>query len=123
MARDTLPAEFRPRFLDHLDGRTRTAQILRQRLANLEADLGGDLSYQQASLTRRVIWIESWLETQEARAAEGEEVSIGQQVQALNSLIGLYRILGIERKAKDVPSLQDYLRQRAAEKAEAGDAE
>jgi len=112
MTCDTLPDRFTPRFLDRLDGRTQAARALRQRLAELESDLGGELSYQQSSLARRVIWLESWLETQEAKAAEGEDVAIGQQVQAINSLIGLYRILGIERRARDVPDLQTWMKNR-----------
>ena len=113
MTCDTLPDRFTPRFLDRLDGRTSAARALRQRLAELESDLGGELSYQQGSLARRVIWLESWLETQEAKAADGEDVQIGQQVQAINSLIGLYRILGIARQARDVPTLQQYLKSKA----------
>jgi len=117
MPRDTLPSEFKPRFLDTLDGRTQAARNLRQRLAELSSDLGGEdhLSYAQRSLCRRVIWLESWLETQEAKAAEGEDINIGQQVQAMNSLLGILRTLGLERRARDVtPDLQTYLRQREA---------
>ena len=116
MPRDTLPAEFRPRFLDALDGRTQTAKVLRQRLTEIQGDLGGEgsLSYAKRSLARRAVWLESWIETQEVKAADGDEIAIGQQVQAVNSLIGLLKTLGLERKAKDVPSLQQYLAQREA---------
>jgi hypothetical protein len=112
---DTIPSEFTPRFLEHLDGRTVTARILRERLDNLQNDLGGEahLSYQQRSLCRRAIWLETVIETSEAQAATGEAVDIGKQVQALNSLIGLYRALGLERKARDVPDLQAYLARKA----------
>lgn len=114
MPRDTLPAEFRPRFLDTLDGRTQTAKVLRQRLAEIQDDLGGEgaLSYAKRSLARRAVWLEAWLETQEANAAEGGEINIGQQVQAVNSLIGLLKTLGLERKARDIPSLRDYMEAR-----------
>jgi len=114
MPRDTLPAEFRPRFLDTLDGRTQTAKVLRQRLAEIQDDIGGEdsLSYAKRSLARRAVWLESWIETQECKAADGEEVAIGQQVQAVNSLIGLYRTLGLERVARDIPSLRDYMEAR-----------
>jgi hypothetical protein len=121
MTCETLPDRFTPRFLDRLDGRTQAARILRQRLAELQSDLGGDLSYQQASLTKRCIWLESWIETQEAKAAEGEDVSIGQQVQALNSLLGLYRTLGLERKAREVPDLASYLAKKASDKDNANE--
>ena len=121
MTRETLPAEFKPKFLDHLDGRTQAARMLRRRLAELQADLGGEeqLSYAKRALCRRVIWLESFLETQEAKAAEGGEVNIGQQVQAINSLVGLLKALGLERRAREVPDLRQYLADKAAEKSEA----
>ena len=111
---NVLPEEFSPRFLDALDGRTVVAKTLRARLSEIQADLGGEdqLSYAQRSLARRAVWLESWLETQEAAAAEGEQVDIGRQIQALNALIGLWRTLGLERRQKNAPSLQEYLRQK-----------
>lgn len=114
--KDTLPERFRPQFIDQLDGRTQTARVLRERLESLERDLGGDLSYQKQSLTRRTIWLESWIETQEAKAAQGEDIDIARQVQAMNSLIGLYRLLGIERQARDALTLHEYLADRARQK-------
>ena len=116
MPRETIPNEFTPRFIDALDQRTVAARTLRQRLAEIHSDMGGEdrLSYAQRSIARRVVWLESWLETQEARAAEGEEIDMGRQSQALNTLLGMFKTLGIERKAKDAPSLTDYLRQREA---------
>ena len=112
----TMPTEFTPRFLEHMDGRTVAARTLRQRLAEIHADLGGEasLSYAQRSLCRRAVWLESWIETQEAKAAEGADIDIGRQTQALNALLGLWRTLGLERRAKVAPNLQDYLRQREA---------
>lgn len=115
MARDTaMPTEFTPRFLEHLDGRTVAARTMRHRLVELHNDLGGEaaLSYQQKVICRRIIWLESWIETMEAHAAEGEDVDIGKQVQALNSLIGCLKALGLERRSRDVPDLQTYLKQR-----------
>ena len=41
--KDTLPAEFTPQFLDYLDGRTRAAQALKTRLAEIQADLPSHL--------------------------------------------------------------------------------
>lgn len=109
---NVLPEEFTPKFLDQLDGRTVVARTLRARLGEIMGDLGGEeqLSHAQRSLARRAVWLESWLETQEAAAAEGEQVDIGRQVQALNALIGLWRTLGLERRQKNAPSLQEYLK-------------
>ncbi|MCC5982706.1 MAG: hypothetical protein JJU26_13415 [Oceanicaulis sp.] len=107
---------FEPRFLEHLDGRTVAARVLRQRLAEIHADLGGEssLSYAQRSLVRQAVWLESWLESQHAEAATGKAVDIGRMTQALNSLLGLWRTIGIERRARDVPDLQTYLGRKAS---------
>jgi hypothetical protein len=109
-----IPADFTPRFLEHLDGRTIAAKVLRQRLEEYQEDLGGEasLSYAQKSLAKRAIWLETYLETSEAMAATGETVDIGKQVQALNSYLGILRTLGLERRAKEVPDLQTYLKKR-----------
>lgn len=110
-----IPTQFEPRFLEHMDQRTVAARELRQRLNAITDDLGGadQLSYARRSLVRRAVWLESWLETQEAKAAQGEDVDIGRQTQALNALLGLYKTIGLERRAKEVPSLHDYLNQKA----------
>lgn len=110
----TIPDHFEPRFLDDLDGRSNVTRRLRHRVAQLHSDLGGEdrLSYAQRSLCLRAIWLESWLEAREVDAAEGRPIDIGKQIQALNTLLGLWRTLGLERKARDVPDLQSYLRGR-----------
>lgn len=109
---NVLPEEFTPKFLDQLDGRTVVARTLRARLGEIMGDLGGEdqLSYAQRSLARRAVWLESWIETQEAEAADGKQVDIGRQVQALNSLVGLWRTLGLERRQKNAPSLREYIK-------------
>ena len=111
---DALPADFSPRFLDHMDGRTVAARELRRRLDEVHQDLGGadSLSYSVRSLVRRAIWLESWLESQEALAAEGHDIDVGKQTSALNTLLGIWKSLGLERRAKDVPSLRQYAEQR-----------
>jgi hypothetical protein len=82
----------------------------------LQTDLGGrdQLSYQQRSLTKRAIWMEAIIEQQEIALSKGEEVDQGKLTQAVNSLIGLLKTLGLERRAKDVPSLAEYLATRAS---------
>lgn len=117
MSKYTLPNDFTPRFLESLDGRTIAARMLRERLAEVQSDLGGadSLSYAQRSIARRAIWLESWLETQEFHAAKGQQIDIGRQTQALNTLLGLFRAIGLERRARDVPSLHEYLAHRQSE--------
>ncbi|QJQ98213.1 hypothetical protein [Halomonas sp. PGE1] len=103
------PRQFEPQWLTALDGRTAVAQEMRRRFDEVSADLGGDLSYLTRSLVSRYLWQEFWIQTQEQALAEGQEVDIGRYTQAVNAASGLAAKLGLERKARDVPSLSDYL--------------
>jgi hypothetical protein len=97
-----LPSRYDEGFLDGLDGRFRIAREVRDRLAVVHADLGGEahLSYLQRSLAKRYVWLELHHEADEARLARGEAVNLGAHVQRLNSMIGVARILGIERQRR-----------------------
>ena len=111
-----LPERYSEDWLAKLDGRTAIARVIRDRLEDLQTDLGGrdQLSYQQRSLTKRAVWMECIIEQQEIALSRGEAVDQGKLTQAVNSLIGLLKTLGLERKAKDVPTLQQYLASRAS---------
>ena len=39
----------------------------------------------------------------------GEPLDVGSYIQAFNSIIGAYRFLGIERKARSVRTLRDVM--------------
>jgi hypothetical protein len=114
-----VPDRFQAGWLDNLDGRLGLARELRQRFDALTGDLGGadQLSYQQRSLCERALWLEYWLSQQEQTLAAGGEFNVGQWVQASNSLQGIFSKLGLQRVAKEVPSLAEYAAARAAEKA------
>ncbi len=111
-----LPERYSEDWLAKLDGRTAIARVIRDRLEDLQTDLGGrdQLSYQQRSLTKRAVWMEAVIEQQELALARGEPVDQGKLTQSVNSLIGLLKTLGLERKAQDVPTLAEYLRNREA---------
>lgn len=105
------PDKFAPGWLSDLDGRTGIAQTMRGRYAEMTSDLGGadSLSLAQRLLVERALWLTYWLETQEAALAQGQEFDVGKWIQAANGLQGILAKLGLERKARDVPSLTDYL--------------
>ncbi|OLO10633.1 hypothetical protein BTW10_13075 [Chromohalobacter japonicus] len=109
-----IPEKFAPGYMGDLDGRTGIAQMMRERYASMTSDLGGpeNLSYAQRSLVERALWLEFWLQRQEVELAKGESFDVGKWVQAANGLQGILTKLGLERKAKDVPNLSDYLAQR-----------
>ena len=113
-----IPDKFSPGYLAALDGRTAIAQDMRARWAAMTADLGGEatLSYAQRSLVERALWLEHWLAVQEQALAAGqyEAFDAGKWTQACNALQGILVKLGLERKQKDVTSLADYIKGKAA---------
>jgi hypothetical protein len=109
-----IPPKYTPDWLDKMDGRTTVAKIVRDRLDSLHNDLGGidGLSYQKKSLCKRAVWLEAVIESQELALAKGEDVDQGKMTQATNSLIGLFRVLGMERQARQVDDLNTFLQRR-----------
>lgn len=112
-----IPDRFAAGYLERLDGRTAIAVEMRARWQSITDDLGGvdRLSYSQRSLVERALWIEHWIAQQERELAEGriEAFDAGRWTQATNSLLGLYRTLGIERRAKDVTDLASYIKAKS----------
>ncbi len=106
----SLPDRFSEQFLEGMDGRSRIAKELRSRLDDLMQDLGGELSlsYQRRSLAKRAVFLEATIEGREAALARGDDVDLGPLIQGVNSLIGLYRVLGLNRRSREV-SLNEYL--------------
>ena len=107
----TPPDQFAQGWLNQLDRRTGIAQAMHGRYRALTDDLGGAaaLSYAQRSLAERALWLEYWLAQQEQALAEGKEFDVSRWIQAANSLQGLLAKLGLERRARDVPSLHEFL--------------
>ena len=109
-----IPSKFNHGWLQDLDSRTALARELRERYQALTDDLGGAdrLSYAQRSLSERALWLERFLVLQEQELAHGRDFDASRWIQACNSLQGIYARLGLERKAKDVPSLSEFLSKR-----------
>ena len=106
----TASDNYAPDWLERLDGRTRLAQVINSRYNQLTTDLGGldALSYQQRSLCKRALFHEAMLEQWEASLARGEDVDPGKLTNTTNTLIGLYKALGLNRQSREV-SLADVL--------------
>jgi hypothetical protein len=113
----TVPGEYALGWLESMDARYSVTHELRGRYMALADDLGGldSLSYQQRSLCERAVWLEYWLAKQERALGEEREFNVGTWVQGSNALLGLYRHLGIARKARTVPDIREYLRQKEQE--------
>jgi hypothetical protein len=114
----TLPTEFQPGFLSKLDGRTEISRLLNGNYQAIVADLGGEAeqSHIKLALVERFTFLEAVLcgiESQialartvkgkagQAAAVKLESELIGKWIQAVNSLTGLAKTLGIERRAND----------------------
>jgi hypothetical protein len=111
-----VPAQFSRGWLDSLDGRLGLARDMRARFDAIASDLGGikELTYARRSLIERVLWLEFWLAKQERELAEGRDVDMGRYTQGVNSLQGLFLRIGLDRVARRVPSLTEYLQRREA---------
>jgi len=116
MTHKTPPKKFNTGWLSELDGRTAIAQEMRERFRAFTDDLGGaeTLSYAKRSLVERALWLEFWLAQQEQALAGGSDFDVGKWTQAANALQGILSKLGLDRQAKDVPSLNEYLARKAS---------
>jgi hypothetical protein len=106
-----LPDGYRAGWLEKLDKRTKVAKAIMQRIQALESDAGGadTLSHAKTSLIRRAAFLEAICESHELRLAAGDAIDVGSYTQTLNSMLGLYRLLGLERRSRNVGSLQEYI--------------
>jgi hypothetical protein len=59
--------------------------------------------------------LELVVEHAEQRLATGQEVDVGRHTQAVNALVGLYRVIGLERRQRPLRSLREVM----AEESEA----
>jgi hypothetical protein len=114
-----VPAKFEPGWLAKMDGRTELAKQLRQSYDAVVDDLGGptEIGHVKHSLVERFVFLEAVLlgiegqlaaartATDEKEARKTEAELIGRWVQAVNSLQGLAKVLGVERKQQAQPWL------------------
>lgn len=105
-----LPVKFKAGFLEAMDGRTDLAKALRANYAEVVEDVGGraEVGRVKSALIERFCWLEAILQTLEAEMATGQidkSEALGKWIQAVNSLSGLAKVLGIERKARAMPWL------------------
>jgi hypothetical protein len=94
--------------LDDLDGRTNSARRARQLVADIESDLGGDLTASKRELVTRAAVLGAYLQSCEVAWLGGEAVDTAAWFSAIDRQRRLLEVLGLERKARDV-SLTDYL--------------
>jgi hypothetical protein len=100
-----------PNYFEKIDRRTVVGRAVTTRELAIIQDCGGadSLSYARRSLIRRAVWLEALVESFEQRIGMGEQFDLGSYTQALNSLLGLFRLLGLERRQKPVRSLREVM--------------
>ena len=98
-----------------VDMRTHGGRRFKELCADLVDHLDGDVTAPQLAIIRRAAALAVWCEEQEAAQASGGDLDIAAYSAATNTLRRLLADLGLERRARDVtPSLQDYIKGRAA---------
>jgi len=107
----TLPEKYSAGWLERIDKRTKVWQAVQTRIQALEDDAGGSesLSHAKRSLIRRAVFLELLTETQEMRFTAGQPVDTGAYTQAFNSMLGAYRLLGVERRPRPADTWDAYL--------------
>ena len=126
-------ASIKPRLLKHgyvrfltladLDARSRAAAFAKNLAASLENDLGGDPSTAQKTLTERAAVVTAICQDFEMRFLLGQPIELTDYLTATNVLRRVLATLGLERRQRDVgPTLDQYLRHRYADEAEAVEA-
>lgn len=104
-----------------LDGRCRWVKVGRARELERSTDLGGadQLSAAARSLIRRLINVELWIEATEARILGGPAADDDELVMlwlaAVKVHMQLSARLGLQRRAKPVETLQQYMSRKAQE--------
>jgi len=111
----SIPTRYSSDWLERIDHRTNVARAVLARITALESDAGGPdtLSAARRSLIRHTAWLDAIIETDEMRLAAGESIDIGSHTQSLNSLLGLYRMLGLERRARPAQTLREVMEAEA----------
>jgi hypothetical protein len=97
--------------LDGIDWRSQTARRYTDLVAAVCVDQGGAdrMSEAKLQLARRFAALAVQAEQLESRLANGEAINIAEYSQLTSTLVRVITRLGIERHAKTVPSLAEYL--------------
>ena len=78
----------------------------------MESDLGGNLPAAKQAIVLRAATLIAWAEQAEAHFANTGEMDVQQFTTAVNALRRLLADIGLERVARDVPSLDEWMRGR-----------
>jgi hypothetical protein len=108
---------------DQLDGRTITAKAFDALVRDIEADLGGhdQLSTIERNLVEGFAGAAAVLADLNCRLALGERIDLGEHAQCVNALVKIASRLGLQRRQRDVMTLDRYLASLNPETPEAAE--
>jgi hypothetical protein len=112
------PKRFEANFLAKMDRRTEIFQQLKTAYDEITADCGGaeNLSHVMLALCERFVFLEFTLQNLEARIADNPKNAdefISKWIQACNSVTGLAKTLGLEKRVRKVKNLREYVEGKA----------
>ena len=106
-----LPSSYEHGLINRFDQRFKLAKELQAHYKVLVNDLGGieHLSYQKQAIAEHAVFINMLIKKWQREYVEQKNMpDMGKLTQAINSLLGLLKTLGLDRQAQDV-SLTGYL--------------
>ncbi len=114
-----IPDKYVPGFLRELDQRTDVCQRLNTAYQRIVDDAGGEenLSLVKLSLIERFVFLGEMLERWELEIVQHPNetaAALSRWIQAVNSIQGLARAIGIEVKGRRSPNLKAYLARTGA---------
>jgi hypothetical protein len=114
----TVPDKYREGFLGEFDRRTEIYHTLNAAYTEVMSDMGGQdtLSHVQVSLVERFIFLEYVMRDLEQRIVKNPKKSdelLGRWIQAINTLTGLAKTIGLKRRAKKIASLESYVKTKS----------
>lgn len=107
-----IPTTWRTDWFARLDKRTLAFKAANERITALVADAGGEdnLSTVRRSLIERAAWLTCLAESAEQQLAQGQVIDVGRHMHVISTLTGLYKTIGMERRAKNARTLADVMR-------------
>lgn len=109
----TLPARYEAGFPWRLDRRCKAVREMAADLVTLWQDLGGmgTLSTQERALCERVVYLRRRIIAHETAVMRDQKplMTHGEHANCCNTLVGLLKTLGLERRALNVGTLKDYI--------------
>lgn len=112
-----LPKKYTPGFIADLDRRSIVYKQLRASYNEVVAEAGGkdSLTHTKRALIERFVFLEACLQSWEHEIATNPKVPdslLSRWVQASNSLIGLAKVIGLNRTPRKAANLKQYMKER-----------